>query len=277
MGKCPTCGGYVKDNKTATFESSQRRYGGKKQSAAVAIPEVGSTNIHNHSTAWPAIIATGFVCGVVLLPISWYVGVFLLDRAGFKEPERGLASGILIAGIALPALYLGSWILERIPRVIIREWGAIKLSLAEIEAERERSRSLTAGAPALPNERLTDEEKKLFENLAIVMEQAYRDLVEKRAPYKGGNIPRPWSKASVLSLQPPRYGRMSFMKATTVREWLVEHQVIIGDHQKDQINIDKFPTWADFQALLHNEFNMPVVVNAPQSPSLIGRYVDIDI
>lgn len=269
MAKCPTCGAYIKDDKKHTFESSRKQI----KSAALAIPEVGNTNIHNHGTAWPAIIATSVFCGVALLPVGWGVLYFLLDRAGFKNPEQALASGILILVVGLPVLYYGSYLLERIPRMIIRERGEIKLRLAEIEAEKARATSLTAAAPALPNERLTEEEKKLFENLAIVMEQAYRDLVEKRAPYKGGNVPRPWSKASVLSLNPPRHGRMSFMKATTVREWLVAHQVIEGDHQKDQINTEKFPALADFRALLHNEFNMSVVVQSPTG----NGYAPIDI
>lgn len=37
MGKCPTCGGYVKDNKTATFESSQRL---KNAAASVMAPVI---------------------------------------------------------------------------------------------------------------------------------------------------------------------------------------------------------------------------------------------
>lgn len=228
----------------------------------------GPNIVHHHGISWASIILIAFFCLIITFPLLWLAGIFLLDRAGIRDPEQTLAESIIILVIGLPVLLLLAWAGSQVLERYFRHREVMK----QLEIEQASVRALTAGAPALADGRLTDEDKRLFENLAVVMEMAYNDL--KRGPYKGGNTRRPWSKASVLSLDPPRYGRMPYSKAALVREWLAQHQVITGEPQDDQVNTTRFPTWADFRAMLENEFNMPVVA-APASGGSNG-YVHLD-
>lgn len=211
-----------------------------------------------------------FLCAVALAPLAWWGGVFVFEQAGFKKPEQALAELLILVLIVLPLLVGVAWGVSK----LLDQIHAHRQAMAQIELEARRYSSLTAGAPALPDGRLTDEEKRLFENLCVVMEQAYRDLAQS-GPY-GSNDKRPWSKRSVLSMPaPPRHGRMPDNQATKIREWLVEYGVVIGDPQSDQINTLVYPTWQDFRALVEEQFNMAVKVNPPagHSPTpLSGRY-----
>jgi hypothetical protein len=228
--------------------------------------------VHNHSTPWGSIILVGFLCFLLFLPVLWMIGVFILSQAGVRQPARALANGIIYLAFGLPLLALVSWIVSNAVPKILDCYFAHQERMKELDAEQVATRALTAGAPALPNERLTEEDKRLFENLAMVMEQAYRDYAT-HGSYRNGNVQRPWSKAAVLALDPPRHGRMPERKATQIREWLAEKRVIIGEPQQDQINHLKYPTWSDFRALLEDEFNMPVVVAPPSYDS--SGYVHI--
>lgn len=269
MGRCPTCGGYIKDSKQHTFESSRKQV---KNVAVGSIPEVGgNTNIHNHGTAWPGIIFSGFVCGLIVLPVGWGVGVFLLDRAGFKNPEQALASGILILGIGLPALYWGSYLLERIPQMFIREVGDIKLRLAEIEAETARAFSLTAAQPRPGESRLTDEDKRLCALLRVVMDEAYRHVYrdkDKVQQYTKSDV-KPWSREpNFKRVIPGIEGEVSFNMAGNVRQWLTREGVI----RKDAINLERYQTFARFEALLEERFYTPIEVK-PLSPIVLRNEV----
>lgn len=222
---------------------------------------------------YAAIIITLFVCAVALGPVVWVFGVFLLDQAGFKKPERAMAEILILLVFALPVLGYFTWLASG----LLNRWFAHSEEMRRMDLEAMRYTTITAGAPALPNGRLTGEQKRLFENLALVMEQAYRDYADSDEAGYVGNTQRPWSKRSVLAMDPPRYGKMPDSKATDIRKWLVEHNVIVGEPGFDQINAELYPDWAAFRALLEEEFNLPVVVQKALPSPTAGGYVPIDI
>jgi hypothetical protein len=226
---------------------------------------------------WVGIIIVGFLCFVALAPLTWWAGVFLFEQAGFRQPERALAELLIMAGIILPILAVVALIAERIlARIHVHQQA-----MAQIDLEAKRLTTLAAGAPALPDGRLTEEQKRLFEHLAVVMRQAYQDIADKVAPYPNGNVQRPWSRNAVIDMPPlPRHGKMPERQAIKVREWLEFHNVIVGDLQSDQVNEALYPTWEDFRALLEEKFNMTIrlTLTPGHSPTgLIGRYDDIDV
>ena len=220
---------------------------------------------------YAAIIATLFLCAVALGPVVWVFGVFLLGQAGFKKPERAMAEILLLIVLGLPVLAYLSWLVSGVLNKVL----AHKETMRQMDLEAMRYTSITAGAPALPAGRLTGEQKRLFENLALVMDQAYRDYADSDEMGYTGSAQRPWSKRAVLAMEPPRHGRMPDSKATDIRKWLAERNVIVGMAGFDQINAADFPTWADFRALLEEEFNLPVVVGKAL-PSPTGGYVPIE-
>jgi hypothetical protein len=112
------------------------------------------------------------------------------------------------------------------------------------------------------------------------MRQAYQDIADEVAPYRGGNVQRPWSRNAVIAMPPPPYhGKMPQGHAIRVREWLEKHQVIVGESQADQVNVELYPNWESFRALLEDKFNMPIVVQSQKAlPYPTDRgYVPIDI
>jgi hypothetical protein len=232
--------------------------------------------VHNYAPSEAGRIFAKWIVWALSAGLSWlFLRYLIVEGLQYRNPERFIAyflfggAGLLILSYAADRTFT-KW------RQM--EWN-YRLQLAEIQAETARSLSLTAGAPALPAERLTGEQKRLFENLALVMRQAYQDYAEK-GNYQGGGDKRPWSKRSILAMTPPRYGKMPDSKTGDIRAWLVSHQVIVGEAQSDQINTELYPAWADFMALLEEEFNMPVRVGmggGPSPTSLIGRYTNIDI
>lgn len=256
MGKCLLCG----QETGGTFESSQRRYGGKKQSMAAAIPEVGSTNVHHHGTPWPAIIATSVVCGVALLPVGWGVGVFLLDRADFKEPERALAGGILILGIGLPVLYVGSWLLERIPRMIIRELADWNLQKEEIDLQKWKVKALAGQASVPTAANLDAADVRFVRVVKQVVGNIFIDRIGKDnlyTPYKPKE-PRPWSrdvcKETVLLWDRKKIG---WRDANRLGKYIVDNEIIF----EGQLNQGRYPTMDAVNDLLDKEFTRSIVVN----------------
>jgi hypothetical protein len=243
--------------------------------ASINLPRpVSSPTIHNHAPSEAGRIFAWAVVYLIAALIGWFFLLYLLREMGARNPVESIgwflfgAAGLLIVSIAVDKVATKHAALKR----------EFLLQLEEIRLEQSRNLALTAGAPALPSKRLTAEQIRLFENLALVMQKAYQDLADsKGAGYQGGSDKRPWSKRSVLAMEPPRHGKMPDSKATEIREWLAANEVIIGPSQSDQINTELYPTWADFRALLEEKFNMPVkVYKGPSSPT-DSRYVPIDV
>lgn len=251
MAKCPTCGGYIKDDKKHTFESSRKQI----KSAVLAIPEVGNTNIHNHGTPWPGIIVAGFICGVALLFVAWGIGVFLLDRAGFKRPDQSLANGILILLIILPAVGLVSWLLERVPRAIIRELRDWSLSEKEIDLQRWKIQALAGQASVPTAANLTEADVRFVRVVKQVVGAAYVYAATK-GPYKAKE-PRPWSrdvaKETILLWDGKKIG---WTDANRLGKYVIDNEIILDG----QLNQGKYPTMDAVNDLLDKEFTRPIVV-----------------
>lgn len=214
--------------------------------------------VHNHAPSEAGRILAQWFVYLVLAVIGWFFIRYLVSQMGYRNPDEALG-WFLFGGIAL---LIVTWAIDRTFIKYRKMSLDYQVVIEEIRAEAARSKALTAGSPAPTNGRLTGEQKRLYENLALVMQKAYQDLVDSQGVgYQGGGDKRPWSKRAVLAMEPPRHGKMPESQATKIREWLVEHKVIVGDPQNDQINTEAYPAFEDFLALLHEKFNMPVVVH----------------
>lgn len=230
------------------------------------------TVIH-HAPSEAGKIFAKWLVGFLTAVITWYFLLYLIEEMDYRDPVRVIGNalfGLIVLAILTAAVYFAGTRLLLIIRDTVVQVAEINAN-ARVEAA--RSRALTAGAPTPSGGRLTGEQKRLYENLALVMQKGYQDLADsKGAGYQGGSDRRPWSKRAVLAMDPPRYGKMPDSKATDIREWLAGHNVIVGDPQSDQINTALYPAFADFLALLQEEFNLPVVVRTQKAPpSPAGR------
>jgi hypothetical protein len=243
--------------------------------ASINLPRpVSSPTIHNHAPSEAARIFAWALVVFIGLVVAWFFVLYLISEMGYRNPVRVM--GWVLAGVS--SLLFATIVIDRTITKFYKMNREYAVQLEELRLEQSRHLALTTGAPALPSKRLTAEQIRLFENLALVMQRAYQDLADsKGAGYQGGSDKRPWSKRSVLAMEPPRHGKMPDSKATEIREWLAANEVIIGPSQSDQINTELYPTWADFRALLEEKFNMPVkVYKGPSSPT-DSRYVPIDV
>lgn len=250
MAKCPTCGAYIKDSKQHTFESSRKQI----KSAALAIPEVGNTSIHNHGTAWPGIIFSGFICGLILLPVAWGVGIFLLDRAGYKRPDESLANGILILLIILPAVGLVSFLLERVPRAIIRELAAWSLSEKEIDLQALKIQALAGQANVPTAANLTEADVRFVRVVKQVIGGVFVDRANK-PPYKAKEA-RPWSrdvcKETILLWDNKKVG---WTDANRLGKYVIDNEIVT----EGQLNQGRYPTMDAVNDLLDKEFTRPII------------------
>lgn len=252
----------------------------KPENTAAAVPGIPRPQpqmVHNHGPNWTGLAVVGFICLIILLYIIWHFLLYVVEETtGARNPVKAVGEG----GAWLIGALIAAWVISKIIKIVI-DWDLERNRIkAHADIESTRNIALTAGAPTPVSSRLTGEQKRLCENLALVMRKAYQDLADSQeVGYQGGSDMRPWSKRAVLAMDPPRYGKMPDSKATDIRRWLAERGVIVGDPQNDQVNTALYPTFADFQALLHGEFELPVVMRtrkALPSPASSG-YMVMDI
>lgn len=248
--RCRTCGQPIDEPKKNTFESRQKQI----KNVAMAIPDVANTNIHNYSTAWVGIILSGLVCFLVLLPVAWWVGIFLLDQAGYKKPEESLANGLLLFAVALPALALASWLLERVPKMIIREIAEWRLQEKEIDLQGLKLKALAGQASVPTAANLTDSDVRFVRVVKQVIGAAYIHLASKGL-YKPKEV-RPWSrdvcKETILMWDNRKIG---WNDAVRLGKYITDNEIIIDS----QLNEGRYPTMDAVKDLLDKDFTRPIV------------------
>lgn len=217
------------------FESAQT------QATPTEIPQ--ETIIHNYapSYAWPIMLgALSVFGGVVGL---WYIGVFLLAQAGVQNPERALATAIIIIILFLIFIFLGSWLMN----AHFDRWSEYKIRMKEKENEALRYRQLMAFSSVVDTRLPSASQEARFSRLiTLVMIQAFDDYAQ-RGPYRT-NESRPWSRRSakqiILTNEQKPVGDSMGEK---VRPWLVSKEIITPD---DQINMARYPDLGSVQRLL---------------------------
>jgi hypothetical protein len=231
-----------------------------KNAATVAQQQPVPSTIHQHSHGnnWAGIILVGFSCFLLLLPVLWWIGVFLLDRAGARRPQEALATGVIWFAIGLPTLALVSWLIGKAAGAILDRTFMYLENMQELKNKGAYYQAMTV-QQALPAQgRLNDEDAMFAALLKDTMHEAYRHLAQ-HGPY-GGNEPRPWSRGPALQRKLVAFGnrKPTWAMASNVRRWLMEKRAI----KEDQVNVDKYPRFSDFEALVNDKFYMPVQVRA---------------
>lgn len=218
------------------FESTQT------QAAPTETPP-GETIIHNYapSYAWPILLGVVSVFGGVIG--LWYIGVFLMAEAGFQNPERALATAIIVIVLFLVFVFLGSWLMN----AHFDRWSDYKIKVLEKQNEALRYRQLMAFS-SVTDTRLpsASQEARFARLITLVMIQAFDDYAQ-RGPYRT-NDPRPWSRRSAKQITLTNEAMpVGESMGEKVRPWLIQNEVITQD---DQINLARYPDLAGVQRLL---------------------------
>lgn len=237
---------------------------------AVAIPAAIPQTVINHAPSEVGRIVAKGLMGLGLSYAGWQFLLYLTEEGlGYRQPVRVLAWGLFgLLGliVIVGCVYFGG-------THFFALWTDYNLRLAEIHAETARSLALTAAQPRPGESRLTAEDSKFCALLRVVMDEAYRHVYrekDKVLQYTKGET-KPWSRTPNQGRRIPGIeGEVSFAMAGNVRGWLTKEGVI----RKDEINLERYPKFANFEALLEARFYTPVQVNGRGlSPALLRTEV----
>jgi hypothetical protein len=236
--------------------------------ASINLPRPASSpTIHNHAPseagkifAWALVVFIGLV-------VAWFFILYLISEMGYRNPVRVM--GWVLVGVSSLIL-----VTVAVDRTITKMYGMKReydLRLEEIRADRDRSLALTAAQPRPGESRLTGEDSKFAALLSIVMSEAYRHL-DEAGQYAKSDV-KPWSRTPNQGRQIPGFKDVvTFKMAGDVRQWLTQEGVI----KRDEVNLERYPSFAHFEKLLEAEFYTPIQVNKALSPALRQEVSFID-
>jgi hypothetical protein len=213
-----------------------------------AEPQAGPTHIHNHPPSALAEILGKVIAFVFVLVIGWHAGVFLLGKAGVRNPDEAFAELVLYAFGAVAAIIAASYLLNHVIDRLLEHREA----MADKETEQLRYRQRMQRS-LLADSRQTGEEARLAVLVTEIMERAYEYQAKNRRPFRG--TWRPWSRRSAGEIVLLTLGEkkpVGERLAVQAKEFLQEHEVIVDE----QLNLDRYPDVASVQRLLH----APIVV-----------------
>jgi hypothetical protein len=207
----------------------------RNDAAALAADDLSRSQGVQHVTydngpPWVGIIVISFLCLIVLLPILWWIAVFILDEAGVRTPERALAQGLMTLAWLLIVLLLGAAFVRYLVLAVLDAIFAHKQAMKEMDIEIARSRQLLAQRAM--GHRANTEDQRFARLIQLVMWYAY-DHLSKHGPY-GSNDARPWSRGQAEKLVLAGETKpVGYSMAARVRPFLSEHLVI----RDNQVNL----------------------------------------
>lgn len=236
-----------------------------KNTAAVAIPQPQPMPepaiIHNHGTPWPAIIVTAFVCGVVALPVAWWILTFLFEQIGYREPGPVVAQGLVWGILLLIILAVLKWFLT--------DFYAHRERVKELEVERSHHLMLASGMSGQPASEYGKNARKAA-IIKAVMAQVYQDFRDTGELYAPGGE-RPWSKRKAHGFPIPNAPAVSKAEAEQVRGWLLEMQMISDHATNSQPNFRRYPDFAAAVAAVDARYRVVIAAGQGAMMETDGR------
>lgn len=213
------------------------------------------THIHHHQATdtGPLIIKIATV--ILLIILSWPAGVFVLEKAGFKNPDKSLANGIIIIVVLIIfILAINHALTDK-----LNTYLDFRREMAEKDIERLRHMQLMQISAVTDSRQLNPQRQKLIKCCVAVMAKAYDYNATHKKPFSGPR--RPWSRrqASIVVID----GQPAGTVGELVRPFLEQNQVIVNN----QINLKQFPNLASVQQLFYSP---PIVNSANQLPTNIN-------
>lgn len=242
--------------------------GRKMDNTAQTIDQPANVTYNPPNYTGVAVVAVAFV--LLSCPFAWWTGTFLFDRAGYYEPDKALASFVLVfigavAGLALVSVLgyvIGRFVLSLV-LAGARDYYEHTERLAQWTAEARRYEQMTAQR-ALPTGRMNSDNVRWAKLVQAVMSDAY-DHLAKVGPYRY-NEGYPWSRETakeiVLANETEPVG---YEMGNRVRDWLRQYDVIVLSGKIWQVNVKRYPDMGAIDSLLYRLYDVPVVVNGATS------------
>lgn len=214
------------------------------KAVAPAEPPAGPTHIHNHAPSALGEIFGKVLAFIFVLVVGWHTGVFLLKKAGVRNPDEAFAELVLYALGAVVLIIAASYLLDNVIDKVLehRELMADKAT-DQLRYRQRMQRSMLADS------RRVGDEARLAGLVTEIMERAYEYQAKNRCPIRG--TWRPWSRRSageVTLLTSGEKKPVGESMAVRAKEFLLEHEVIVDE----QINLKRYPDLASVQRLLHS-------------------------
>jgi hypothetical protein len=226
-------------------------------------PPIQPPVIHNHNQIpWPGIILALFACFLALLPILWWILVFLADRLGYRNPEMAVAEFLIFLPFGGGGLWFVAWL---IGSILSRLHDHDERMMA-LRIEMEKVKLLTAQSSIEPG-RMTEEDFNFARVILAVMMAAYRWREDNQdAPFSGRW--RPWSLDSSLDTAKRIKVNITRTQANTVSKWLHEKGIVTAP-DGGQIT-RRYPDLASVRIMLDREFGRPIQVVSPTLATING-------
>ena len=227
----------------------------RAQSPAPPPKPPGPTHIHHHQPGEMEKVLSRVVGLFLSVGILWLIGLFLLNQAGVRNPNRTLAIIVVWVAVALCLMFFFRF-------TLIDLWDRWLSHREEIERERTqqvRYQQMLAGS-AVVDTRTTGDRQRLTALILHILIDAYHHVATS-GPYRGGE--RPWSRRQAAGRTLTTLGESAPVGEALggkVRPFLEQHQIIIND----QLNLEQFPDLASVQRLLYQ----PLLLNRPQQAML---------
>lgn len=226
-------------------------------------PPVQPQTVHNHAPSEAGKTFSKLVAGLIVFFVGWQFLVYLVQEMGYRKPVATLGWALF----GLVGLTVITYALNHILLVIKDTLVQITEIKESARIETARLSTIQAAQPRLGESRLTDEDSKFCALLRIVMDEAYRHIYrdpQEVQQYTKGEV-KPWSRTPNQGrVIPGVKGEVSFAMAGNVRGWLGKEGVING---RDEINLERYPTFKHFERLLEQRYYTPVQV-VSSSPAL---------
>jgi hypothetical protein len=213
------------------------------------------THIHHHQATDTGPLIIKIAAAVLLIILSWPAGIFILEKAGSKSPDKTLANGIIIIVVLIIfILAINHALTDK-----LYQYLDFKKEMAEKDIERLRYMQLMQISAVTDSRQLNPQRQKLIKCCIAVMAQAYDYNATHKKPFTGPR--RPWSRrqASIIIID----GQPAGTVGELVRPFLEQNHVI----RNNQINLKQFPNLASVQQLFYTP---PIVNSANQLPTNIN-------
>jgi len=201
--------------------------------------------INEARTPWETLlILVAVIIGLAII-LAWYGFVFLLDRAGYSQPDKVLAESLITFVVLIPVVVLLAWA----GGWLIGQW--LDYQRLKVEAGVQIAEIQYSAAQQLPPttaERMTSEDKRKYKLIMAVMTRTF-SVIDEAGNIRGSGEPYSRRRAGALVLMNERTHVGSTLGGW-VRPWLLDHKILLDDRT---VNIAEFPNLTAVQTALIND------------------------
>lgn len=241
----------------------------QQSTAAVAIDQrAPSSVVYDNRTDYTGPIVIIIMALMASCPVAWWIGVFLVDTAGYAEPDKVLATAIITSVGTLAVLSITCGVAHLAGWAFLSDFLAHREQMKKLDIEREqviteRQRYLQITATrSLASGRVSSEDQRFVRLVKQITLKAF-DHLATTGEYKYGDA-YPWSREQAMrEVLSGETGPVGWALGSRVSSLLREHGIIKQTGTAWNIDARRYPDMAAVESLLYRLYDKPIVINSP--------------